>query len=209
MGARHTPKLCLSVSSAALNDFHCRRCNVLRPVDVPSSASRACTKSHGFTLIELLVVLVLIGIILSFAKISVSQGGDRELETEARRVQALFQVTSEEAVMKSRRFVVQISRDGYRFVQFDKDKWVPLDTDDKLLRPRELPGEIELQLQLAGSDVAVADADHPALIFFLPSGEVMPSFELALVTREFGRYVVSGSEDGQFKSVRHVGGGDG
>ena len=56
----------------------------------------------GFTLLEMMVVVVIIGIIMSFATLSIG-GGDRradELKREAQRFMALLELASSEAIKR-------------------------------------------------------------------------------------------------------------
>ena len=143
--------------------------------------------SRGFTLLELLVVLVLLGIILSFAMLSIGDGGRQDqLEREARRLHALFHLAGEEAVLQSREFGVQIKSGAYSFVHYSTDGWQ--DTGDVMFRAYELPDTMKLQLFLDDNAVVLPvldereDAPQPQLLFF-SSGERHP-FELVLAYRE-------------------------
>jgi general secretion pathway protein H len=144
---------------------------------------------RGFTLLELLVVLVLIGIILSFAVLSVGDGGRQaRLEQEARRMQALFSLASEEAVLRSLELGVVLQQQGYAFVGYDGEAWQPL-TGDSLLREHALPETMKFALFIEGLPVELSalpgegeEGPAPQLLFF-SSGERQP-FELTVAYRD-------------------------
>ncbi len=149
-------------------------------------------RNRGFTLLELLVVLVMIGIILSFAMLSIGDGGrGARLEHEAKRIQALFSLAGEEAVLRSLELGVVMQRQGYAFVTYDGEAWQAL-TGDSLLRDQTLPESMELALYIDGLPVdlgakAAGDDEEdegpsPQLIFF-SSGERQP-FELVVAYRD-------------------------
>jgi general secretion pathway protein H len=149
-------------------------------------------RCRGFTLLELLVVLVIIGIILTFAVLSIGDGGRRDrLEQEARRLQALLTLTGEEAVLRSLELGVVLKRQGYRFVAFDGEKWQPV-AGDALLREHRLPESMALELFIDGLPVELSllpgegeedeEGPLPQLLFF-SSGERQP-FELTVAYRD-------------------------
>jgi len=148
---------------------------------------RAC---HGFTLLELMVVLVIIGIIITFAVLSIGDGGRQDrLEQEARRLQALFSLSSEEAVLRSRELGVVLQPQGYDFVEYDGEAWQAI-SGDSLFRKHALPDSMELKLFLDGLPVDLheqpkkeeAEGPTPQLLFF-SSGERQP-FELLVAYRD-------------------------
>ncbi len=147
----------------------------------------------GFTLLELLVVLVLVGIIISFAVLSVGDGGRQEqLKQEADRIATLFALAGEEAVLQSQELGAVLQPHGYLFVVYGENGWLPVAGDD-LFREHVLPSGMELALFMDGLQVALKsrgmDSDEenekglvPQLLFF-SSGERTP-FELSLSYRE-------------------------
>jgi len=108
---------------------------------------------HGFTLIEVLVVVFIIGIIVTFASLSIS---DRiladQVETEAQRLQALFAVAGEDAEMHGMEVGFVHTDSGYAFlVTSPQGRWAPITTGP--LRPREVKAPIELDLRVEGRSV--------------------------------------------------------
>ncbi len=135
---------------------------------------------RGFTLLELLVVLLLIGIILSFATLSVGDGGRAaQVEREARRFAALTGLAGEESILRGVEFGIRVLPDGYRFEGYDGEKWVPLEGDD-IFRMRALPEGVDLQLFLEGLPVSLEESEGkaPQIVLF-SSGERTP-FELVV-----------------------------
>lgn len=131
---------------------------------------------RGFTLLEVLAVMVIIGIVLTF--MTLSAGGDKraeEIEREARRLVALLQLASEEAVMRSEQLALRVGDSDYAFMILENRQWLPLE-DDRPLRPRELPAGIELDLELEENPppgLSAEDAEQPQ-VFLLSSGEMTP-----------------------------------
>jgi len=138
----------------------------------------ARTRNRGFTLLEVLAVLVIIGITLTFAVLSIGDGGQSaRIEREARRLAAVVDMASEEAVMQSRELGLRFSRDGYRFVRLDSDKWQPVGDDDAL-KAHDVADGIHMAFSVegvSGSGDRSKDAgpDRPQVLL-LSSGERTP-----------------------------------
>ena len=144
--------------------------NCMRPDgQTPSSVAR----SRGFTLLEVMTVVFIIGVILTFASLSIGQNEDHRVRDEAERIQHLLQLVSEEAVLQGKELALQLNRQGYQFVTLEGDKWQPV-TDDKLLRQREFPELFTLELSLWGKPMNLDDKDKPVRILLLSSGEITP-----------------------------------
>ncbi len=120
-----------------------------------ASASRYLTQGRGeggFTLLELLVSLVLIGIILTFATLSIGDGGrGDQIAQEARRLAALLELVGDEAILDGRQYGLQLNETGYRFLVRSRGSWGL--AEDDLLRPRELPADLALALAIEGRHV--------------------------------------------------------
>ena len=162
----------------------------------------------GFTLIELMVVIFIIGIISSFATLSVGQSHTRVLQDEVKRMQSLLTLASDEAVLQSEELAIEVYRNGYRFMFLAQSKdaweWQPVQ-DNAIFRARCFPEGVELAAEIEGRSAALehfdctvaatdpekvkeekpasnkfskAD-DVPPRIFLLSSGEMTP-FNLTL-----------------------------
>jgi general secretion pathway protein H len=140
-------------------------------------------RARGFTLIELLVVLVIIGILVSFATLSIgSRALDDRMQVEAQRLDRLLRLAAEEAEVKGIDLGFRFSDEGYEFLVLSPEgKWLPYD-GDPILRPRALPmnDPFVLTLQVEGRNVppaqAAKDQDKPVTpqVLVLSSGEVTP-----------------------------------
>jgi general secretion pathway protein H len=150
--------------------------------------------SGGFTLLELMVVLILVGVIISMAVLSVGDGGRTALiHEEAKRLHALFRLAADEAVLLTETYGVELRPDHYRFLQLDKDtrEWRP--AGDKMFAQRELPELVRPQLYLEELPVSLEDWEgemdeegneklKPQIVFYA-SGERTP-FELVIGPEE-------------------------
>jgi general secretion pathway protein H len=122
--------------------------------------------------VEVLVVLVLIGITVGIVSLSVRSSGEREAEQEARRLAALVDLASEEAVLKAQEIGILFRRDGYQFYRLGADSaWQPL--QDEVFRVRTLPAGFVLAAYADGLPI---NFDKPSETpkphgFFLSSGE--------------------------------------
>ena len=155
--------------------------------------------SGGFTLIEILVVIVIIGIVMSIAMLSITlAGGDSQLREEAQRMVSLVEVAQDESLLQGREFGVEFMQGAYRFVEFDPltRQWGEIVGDDTL-RLRQLPEELELELFIEDRRVILKadparmqpdEKTRPGIEQYAPhiliysSGDMSP-FELHFVRR--------------------------
>ena len=143
---------------------------------MPVSPAR---QAAGFTLLELMVVMVLIGIIFSFAVLSL--GGDdvaELMEQETRRLVTLLDMAGEEAVLSGEELAVYFTDTGYEFMVLRGERWQPT-TDDALLKAHTLPAGMQFRLEIDGEPPVLggSDDDEDSLtpqIYILSSGEMTP-----------------------------------
>lgn len=169
---------------------------MLAPITSSSALRRGtapiCKRSAGFTLMEILVVVIVIGVIISAATLSVGVlGRDREVEDQTRRFWAVLQQAREESELQGLDTGVFISAQGYEFLHFSPrlGKWVPIE-NDKLFAARQLPEGLRYRMWLESREVVLqpeavdrgekdAEKKWPPQIMVLSSGDIMP-FELRI-----------------------------
>jgi general secretion pathway protein H len=138
-------------------------------------------KINGFTLIEIIVVLIIIGVILSFATLSIGDGGLREkIEQEAQRLAALLKLGRTEAIMQGKEMGVSFDNQGYRFYVLQGQKWQGLTIHDDVFRPRTLPKGIQIEIHLEGEPIILNEAKNTPQLLILSSGEFIP-FEILFI----------------------------
>ena len=150
-----------------------------------SQRGRSCASLHGgFTLLELLLVIVIIGIILSFAALSLGGGNQRAVENEMRRLAGLIDLAAQEATLESHELAVQFSGNTYEFLAFENNQWKRI-TNDDTFRPRTLPEDMRLTVKIEdepidfGTDTPEEATHTLPRIYLLSSGEMTP-FQLTL-----------------------------
>lgn len=186
----------------------------------PQSAS-TCHGQSGFTLLELLVVTSMIAIMVTLAVVSFGVvGHDRGLEKQATRINAIVQLVSEEAQMQGRDFGLELTLEGYRFVEYDPllNVWYEVVGDD-LLKAGQLEEDMEfdlvmegrrIQLPLQAEELEDPEAeedeqdrnerdltdDYLPHVLILSSGDISP-FELGIFRRFDNATVVLRKELGK------------
>jgi len=113
---------------------------------------------QGFTLIELLVVVVIVAILFTYTTLAIRGNSPEEIiNEEARRLTRLVQLASEEAILRGEEYGIEIFIDGYRFLRQTGGQWVPFE-GDKILRERELPTDMEIELQTEETDIEISNS---------------------------------------------------
>jgi general secretion pathway protein H len=150
-------------------------------------------RQHGFSLLEIMVVVVIIGILISLATISIGSVADDSVAEHGRRLEALLDLASDEAEMQGRELGLRFYQHKYEFSvrnpAVDEKGvstwvWTPLEADE-LLKPRNLGDEITLELELEGEEITL-DYEHDSEKTYIPqvlilsSGDVEPEFSLLI-----------------------------
>ncbi len=134
---------------------------------------------------ELLVTIVVIGIVVSLAVLSI---GDNQTEREQRfttQLATLTEYARETALFNSDELALLFWKHGYAFYRLEDEGW-KIVADDAVLKPREIPEDIEISLYLEGLRVELpplpkikSKRKPKPQVFILSSGEITP-FEVQL-----------------------------
>ena len=133
--------------------------------------------TKGFTLIELLVVIVLLGIVTSFAVLSMGTGSaEREMEDEAKRLHGLIKLVQEESIIQAKEIVMEINKNEFSFLEYKEKKWMPL--EGKVFRARKINKALYFKVETDKKTVLFkAKKEQLLRLYFLSSGEQSP-FEI-------------------------------
>ncbi len=154
---------------------------------------------RGFTLLELLVVLLIIGIVVSMATLSVGGNEARALRDEAQRLTSLLDLAIQDSVLNGREMALELDEDSYQFLAYDGKDWLPIAGVDEF-RPRELPSGIQLEVEIEGQAAAedLFGETEASQIWIMSSGEVSP-FVITLKLKDGPLYRLNGDMMGGLK----------
>jgi general secretion pathway protein H len=90
---------------------------------------------QGFTLLEVLVVLLIAGLLVGLASLSLTRNPRSDLNEQAQRLALVFETAGDEAQLRSAPIEWQPVKGGYRFAVKGGDGWRPI--VDELLGPKQ------------------------------------------------------------------------
>ena len=159
--------------------------------------------NKGFTLIELLVVIVLLGIVTSFAVLSMGTGSaERKMEEEAKRLHALIKLVREESIIQAKEIAMEIEKNEYSFLEYKDKKWLPL--KNKIFHARSINDELEFSVEMdTKTKIFKEKESEPLRLYFLSSGEQSP-FQMRINIKElsYPYYRLTGLFNGKLKLER-------
>ncbi|HZP12151.1 MAG TPA: type II secretion system minor pseudopilin GspH [Nevskiaceae bacterium] len=160
--------------------------------------------ARGFTLIEILVVVLIIGIIITFAALSLGNRTlDSQLDNEGERLHQLFALAVEDAEVQGLELGWRYTPDGYEFLVLNQGSgWQPFEAGP--LRERPLPGALYIDLSVEGRTVPPAGGKNAAepQVLLLSSGDASP-FRLDLHAHGYQPYIrLEGDALGRLRKQR-------
>jgi len=147
-------------------------------------------RQRGFTLLEMLVVLVIAGMLVSLAALTMNRNPRTDLNEEAQRLALLFESAGDEAQVRARPISWLPLEGGFRFDIHTNDGWRPL--RDDLLGPRQWEGGVTgVAIDYPGSD------DHSDRIVF--GTESIDTPVQVTLFSAVGRVTIVGTGNGRYE----------
>ena len=152
---------------------------------------------------EMMVVLVIIGVILTLATLSLPRPSPHdEIERQAARLAVLLQLARDEAMLRSREMGLRADAEELQFLILDDEGWEVL--QDDVLRPRRWDEDTRAELVVEGfatereSPGRERGEEIQPQVLLASSGEMTP-FELVLTsrTRRLGAWEIHGTASGR------------
>jgi general secretion pathway protein H len=142
--------------------------------------------SAGFTLVEILVVLVIIGLMVVGALLSIhTASSDSVLDKERNRMIAIMDYLRDQATLEGREYGIRFFEGGYEFLVYNSrdDAWLRLENDN-LTQARQLPAGLDMTVLIEGRKIIlppakIKDEERKPHVLLFSSGE-MNLFELTL-----------------------------
>lgn len=157
-------------------------------------------EQRGFTLLELMVTLFLVGIVSTFALLSLRGADENELlAKEVQRLSALLEINQQEALLQGEQRGIHFTETGYSIVGRDSSgEWQPL-VSPGFRANHALPAGMQLTLWVDNLNTDLDKArDQRPQVLLLSSGETT-DFRVVfnLVDTDLGGYWVASDLTGQ------------
>lgn len=134
---------------------------------------------QGFTLIEILVVIILLGIVMTYAMLSMGNSQSEQLEEDMRRLLQIVRLAHEEAIINQQTLAIKFSPHSYALQRYERQSkisvWIPV-TVPAFFLPKKLDESYEIKLLQDGLSVSLKEEDGGKILMY-SSGEMTP-FEL-------------------------------
>ena len=105
---------------------------------------------RGFTLIEILVVMVIIAMMLSMAVVSIGDNFQRQMRSEAERLQSLMMAAADEAIYNASELGIYLTEDSYTPLRYDQvaQGWVLI--EQRPFNSHKLPEDMRIDWVVEG-----------------------------------------------------------
>lgn len=130
---------------------------------------RSIGQRQGFTLIEVMIVIVIVGVVLAVAVMSMNVVGDkRQVKAAAAQLKTVIQTAEQEATLLPAVLRLDFSPTGYKFYAYRDRKWQSL-RDDNLSRSHAFGSEVLVKVKRNKQN-----KKKHSMIIFSDSGDVEP-----------------------------------
>lgn len=134
-------------------------------------------RSRAYTLIEILVVMLIISVMMGVVAVNIPTNTSvQDRDQEARRLQLLLDLASEEAVLRGSEIGFLPQKRSYRFFLLDEGARQWREMLEAPFQARNLAAGVELEVMVEGVKLDVDDENEPPILL-LSSGEKTP-FEI-------------------------------
>lgn len=171
----------------------------------------AVRRMAGFTLIEILIVILIISIVTTVAMLTISHNENSQLQTFANEVTQMVSLAEEQAMLKPQELGIDVAGSYIQFkstiddTQTNKTTWQPL--ADQVLKPYAIPSNVEINLQIDGSQVKLDEApsqdDKPPVppIIISTNGGMTPFVMYIGLKGQKPKYAIVADADGNVSSI--------
>lgn len=161
-----------------------------------------------------MVVIVIVGIMFSFLTLSIrSDSPEEAIKKEAQRLNQLIQIALEEAILRGEEYAIVFKPNSYQFAHLTGNGWKII-ANDRLLRPRELPFDITIELEVEQTSINFSTHNKnqnnetgtvEPQVFLLSSGEITPEFTVSmLILGVETSYQIVGKINGQHSATSNA-----